>query len=162
MNPRRIVFVLAAGAAVASPTVPAAGGGGCHEPSTERSGTDVEMKGMCMTPAVLRVEPGTTVTWTNRDPLAHNLHATQWGAGDLAPDATFTQTFAEPGTYAYACTLHPGMVGAVVVGDQPVPIAAVSPSSDDSGAGTPLAIGLVGVAALVGAFAAGVRTARRT
>ncbi|MEO6397444.1 MAG: hypothetical protein ABIP13_03140, partial [Tepidiformaceae bacterium] len=37
--------------------------------------------------------------------------------GGLSQYATTEQTFTAPGLYPYACILHPGMVGVVVVGD---------------------------------------------
>lgn len=153
-----------AAAIVAVPAVPAVagGGGGCHEPNpTEGSGDTVEMTRFCMSPSTLRVEPGTTVTWKNLDPVPHNVYGSAFFGGDLAPGASVAHTFADPGTYAYACTLHPGMVGAVVVGEAPVPIAAVGPQAGDDDAGSaPLVLGLAGIALAVVAFAAGARVRR--
>ena len=42
-----------------------------------------------------------------------------WGSRDeeLKPDQTVSYRFDKPGIYAYACALHRGMSGAVVVGD---------------------------------------------
>jgi plastocyanin len=37
------------------------------------------------------------------------------GFTEPGPNATFTVTFTQPGTYDYLCLLHPGMVGTVVV-----------------------------------------------
>ena len=158
---RCAVLAVAAGSIVAVPAVPAmAGGGGCHLPApTDGRGTAVEMATFCMLPSTLRVEPGTTVTWTNADPVAHNVVGTGWGYGEVAAGESVRHTFDQPGTYAYACTLHPAMVGAVVVGEAPVPIAAVT--DDDGGTSAPLVIGLLGVALAVIAFAGGARMGRR-
>ena len=38
-----------------------------------------------------------------------------WDSGDMAPNATFSTTFAQPGTYAYHCTIHPFIRGTIVV-----------------------------------------------
>lgn len=158
-----LVFVFA-GAAPA-----AAGGGGCHTaPTADESGVAVKMVGFCMAPTVLHVRPGTTVTWTNDDPVVHNLWGAGWSRGELNPGQSATWTFESPGTYPYACTLHPGMTGAVVVDGAPAtPVAAVRPAvpgdaatGDGSSAGGPLAIGLLAVVALGGAFAAGTRVRR--
>jgi plastocyanin len=172
---RRTVVVLAVGAAlVAVPAVPAgAGGGGCHDPApTEGTGTTVEMGKFCMSPSTLRVEPGTTVTWRNVDPVLHNLFGLGWAYGDVAPGASVSHTFSDAGTFAYACTIHPGMVGTVVVGDGATelaaaqPVAAVTPDGpgdgDSSGAGAPLVVGLLGVALAAAAFFAGTRVRSRT
>lgn len=97
----------------------ATAGGGCHTGVTTGNGDTVEMVNACFTPTTLYVEPGTTVTWVNRDDtMTHNVTANQWGhfepmnEGDVA-----RATFDEPGIYPYACTFHPGMSGAIVVGD---------------------------------------------
>ncbi|MDH3470732.1 MAG: cupredoxin domain-containing protein, partial [Acidimicrobiia bacterium] len=68
-------------------------------------------------PAILTVEPGDAITWTNRGEIPHTVTAR-----DLTFDSEFVMTgesfsisFTEPGTYEYFCTLHPNMVGTVVV-----------------------------------------------
>jgi len=100
------------------PAFPAAGGGGCHTGATQGKGTDVEIAGICFTPTILHIDPGQSVTWTNTDPLAHNITANSWGYfDDLLEGDSFTATFGDSGVYPYACTYHPGMTGAVVVGD---------------------------------------------
>jgi plastocyanin len=70
-------------------------------------------------PASLTVEPGATVTWVWEGSATHNAV----GQGFESPDqdsGTFRHTFEQPGTYAYECTIHPGMEGTIVVGgDEP-------------------------------------------
>ncbi|MEO8477867.1 MAG: plastocyanin/azurin family copper-binding protein, partial [Actinomycetota bacterium] len=71
-----------------------------------------------MTPTILRISPGDTVTFVNRDPMVHNVVANGWGHfDDLSESDRFTASFPEPGVYPFACTYHPGMTGAIVVGD---------------------------------------------
>jgi plastocyanin len=116
----RILLMLAsAGAAVVGPwAAPATAGGGCHAGLTQGEGDSVEMSKMCFTPSILEVEPGTEVTFTNQDPMVHNVSANGWGYfEDMRQGDSFTATFADEGTYPFACTYHPGMTGAVVVGD---------------------------------------------
>jgi hypothetical protein len=58
------------------------------------------------------------VTFVNRDPFAHNVSAYGWGwYDDLGEGQAFRATFREPGIYPFACTIHPGMTGAIVVGN---------------------------------------------
>jgi plastocyanin len=70
-------------------------------------------------PASLTVEAGATVTWVWEGGAPHNVV----GEGFENPDqssGTFRHTFEQPGTYAYECTIHPGMEGTIVVeGDTP-------------------------------------------
>jgi plastocyanin len=68
-------------------------------------------------PDDLTVSTGTTVTWTNNDSIAHTSTSdgSGWNSGVVAPGGQFSQTFQTPGTFSYHCTIHPGMVGRVVV-----------------------------------------------
>jgi plastocyanin len=75
-------------------------------------------------PSPLTVHVGTTVTWTNNDNTGHtvtegnpsgNTPVNGFDSGILAPGKTFTHTFAAPGTIQYSCTLHPTMLGEVIV-----------------------------------------------
>ncbi len=116
---RRTLFVLAATflAALALPTV-AIAGGGCHDGATTGKGDTVEMKDACFRPSTLRVDPGDTVTFVNRDAMTHNVMAMGWGQfEDMNQGDAFRATFEESGVYAFACQYHPGMTGAILVGD---------------------------------------------
>ena len=75
-------------------------------------------------PSPLTVHIGTTVTWTNNDNTGHtvtegnpsgNTPVNGFDSGIMAPGKTFTHTFATPGTIQYSCTLHPTMLGEVIV-----------------------------------------------
>jgi hypothetical protein len=65
----------------------------------------------------LTVAAGTTVTWTNEDWAPHTATAEDgsFDSGRLNQGDSFDQTFDEPGTFAYHCSFHPGMMGSVVV-----------------------------------------------
>lgn len=136
----------------------ASAGGGCHGGVTEAEGTRVELIGACFTPTTLFAEPGETITFVNRDDFEHNITANDWGHfGDLQAGDRYTTSFKTDGIYAYACTYHPGMSGAIVVGrggagvaDEPV-TASAAPTSADGGSAAAGAIGLlIGAAAGVG------------
>jgi plastocyanin len=117
---RRTLFVLAATflAALAIPIVPAIAGGGCHDGATQGEGDTVEMKDACFRPSTLQIDPGETVTFVNRDAMTHNVTAMGWGRfEDMNQGDAFRATFEESGVYAFACQYHPGMTGAILVGD---------------------------------------------
>jgi len=104
--------------AFAGMTAASAGGGGCHEGVTEARGTRVEMVNACFTPTTLFAEPGQTITFVNRDEFAHNVTANGWGDfDDLNSGERYTTSFADDGVYAYACSIHPGMSGSIVIGE---------------------------------------------
>ena len=68
-------------------------------------------------PARIEITAGTTVAWTNRDPVAHTVTAddSRWGSGTIEPGATWRRRFDRPGTYTFHCVPHPFMKGVVVV-----------------------------------------------
>jgi plastocyanin len=77
----------------------------------------VNVDNFAFAPAELTVPAGTTVTWTNHDEDPHNIVAEggQFRSPTMGSGATFSYTFATPGTYAYVCGIHPFMHGTVVV-----------------------------------------------
>jgi plastocyanin len=143
-----VVGVVAIGALPAA----AGGGGHCAEPLAEGAGTVVDMVDACFTPAVLHVGVDEEITFTNRDPMPHNVAPAGWGWGhidDLREGQAFTASFDEPGVYPYACSLHPGMTGAVIVGgDADLAMAAADIVPETGGGGSD-------AVALSGATAAG-------
>jgi Icc protein len=68
-------------------------------------------------PATTAVPVGSTITWTNRDDVPHNIVSTErkFKSPVLDTDQTFSHTFDAPGTYRYYCSIHPKMTGEVVV-----------------------------------------------
>jgi len=159
-------FALLSLAAIEIPTVVVAGGG-CHagaDGSTymEGDGTTVIRMDTCsFAPTVSRVAPGTTVRFLNTATIQHQVvgRSATWGSVLLDPGQEHSETFAAAGIYPYTCPLHPGMVGAIVVGDGQAPaadLAVASPSAaetapamDDTAPPTdPIALVVTGLAGL--------------
>jgi plastocyanin len=114
-----LATVIAVGAALAS-VAPVQAGGGCHESATEDATNSVELRNMCFGPTVTHVDEGAEVEFVNRDDMTHNIVGlgARWGEFEgMNGGETRRFTFTEAGIHPYACTLHLGMVGAVVVGD---------------------------------------------
>jgi plastocyanin len=146
LNRRRVwsclLVSLAVAVLVAGPgaVARASGGGGCGGPVTEATGTDVEIDRFCFSPTIIRAPVGAPVTWTNLDSTPHVVGGANmvWGSFEQLRKAdTATYRFSEPGVYPYVCSWHPGMVGAVVVGDAGPALSggalSVAPVSDDAG-----------------------------
>ena len=69
-------------------------------------------------PARIRIQAGTTVTFTNVGELNHTATAFpkhEWDTGDLASGDSKAITFTQPGIYYYICTPHPWMSGQIIV-----------------------------------------------
>lgn len=100
--------------------VHASGGGGCGRAVTDDDGTNVNIRNFCFGPTILRVPEGETVTWVNRDSFPHvvlGANAAWGGYGKLRGGGEVSYRFVSSGVYPYVCTYHPGMIGAVVVGN---------------------------------------------
>ncbi len=78
---------------------------------------EVQIQGMTFMPSTLTVTQGTTVTWTNNDSVNHTVTGDNGGpASDtLIHGATYSYTYATAGTFTYHCTIHPTMIGKVIV-----------------------------------------------
>jgi len=131
MRPRRswsLTVVLAFAAACG-------GGTSSSSSSTNNPANQVAISDFTFTPNMLQVKAGTTVTWMNTGPSAHDTTSDTmvWDSGPLSAPVeadpygggmkaagSFSQTFNTPGTYTYHCALHPppaysGFTGTIVV-----------------------------------------------
>jgi plastocyanin len=140
--------------AIAAPALVQAGGG-CHGDGNggsvymEGDGTTVIRMDVCsFAPTVSRVPVGTTVRFLNTATIDHAVvgRLATWGSEVLSPGKEYSQRFDAAGTYPYTCPLHAGMVGAIVVGGDPIAdVAATEPAES---APDPTRVALVGFAGL--------------
>ena len=86
-------------------------------PTAAASAATVKIDNFAFLPATLTVTPGTTVTWKNEDDSPHRIGDKNgtFTSAALDTDDTFSHTFAAPGEYPYICTIHPYMVGTIIV-----------------------------------------------
>ena len=79
----------------------------------------VTISNFAFSPAILEVAPGAKVTWANSDEEPHTVTSADAGAtfksAALDTNDKFSFTFDKPGTYKYFCSIHPHMVGTIVV-----------------------------------------------
>jgi len=89
---------------------------GPHDPQAEKS--VVTIRNFAFQPATLTVAAGTRVIWTNRDDELHRVVSDD-GAFNASPaldtDDSYSTIFAKAGNYGYYCSIHPHMVGRIVV-----------------------------------------------
>ena len=85
--------------------------------SASAADAEVQIDQFAFVPQRITVKAGTTVTWINEDDAPHTVAASTKLFKSKALDTRdkFSFTFTTPGTYAYFCSLHPHMMGAVVV-----------------------------------------------
>jgi len=84
---------------------------------TAAAPTAIEIHDMRFEPAILTITAGTTVTWLNEDNSPHTVSERGRAFRSSALDTSdrFSYTFAAPGEFTYFCTLHPMMVGKIIV-----------------------------------------------
>jgi plastocyanin len=81
--------------------------------------TTVSIGNFSFTPATTPVPAGSTVTWTNADDVPHRI-ASSDGAFASSPALDtgdqYAFRFTRAGRYEYFCSLHPKMMGVIIVG----------------------------------------------
>jgi plastocyanin len=75
-------------------------------------------------PPEVQVAAGSSIKWTNDDNVIHTVtqgkpsegaNSTGFNSGPIQPGGTFVHFFDESGTVDYYCTIHPHMIGKVIV-----------------------------------------------
>jgi plastocyanin len=107
-RPLLVAIAVAAGAAIAFAADPATK---AAAPAT------VVINGYEYNPSILTIAPGTTVTWMNEDETPHTVtdNGKIFRSAALDTGDRFSYTFAQSGEFTYYCTLHPMMIGKIVV-----------------------------------------------
>ncbi len=79
----------------------------------------IEIDNFNFAPAMLTVTAGTKVTWTNHDDIPHTVVSGDdprlFKSPPLDTDDAYSFIFDKPGTYTYFCSIHPKMVGTIIV-----------------------------------------------
>jgi plastocyanin len=121
-----------AAAAATAVLLLAAVGCGRNDKSSENAAIRVKL--LAFNPSTVRVRAGTTVTWTDDEPVTHtvtsgafeNVDATTGLRASERPDGrfdgrlertgkTFSYRFTGAGEFTYFCSIHKGMNATVVV-----------------------------------------------
>jgi amicyanin len=110
--------------------------GGSEGDSQERSSLPIMEEGKAVSivgnsggnsynPNLIEIKVGDTVTWINNDSSPHTVttssssssssNDSNFDSAVLRSGEAFSFTFDKEGQYSYFCTLHPSMVGTVVV-----------------------------------------------
>ena len=77
----------------------------------------ISIKEFMFAPTAMTVAAGTTVRWKNLDGEPHTVRSIDatFKSDALDQNDSFTFKFDKPGTYRYVCSIHPQMVGTIVV-----------------------------------------------
>jgi plastocyanin len=79
--------------------------------------TEISITDYKFIPETLNVPVGAQVTWVNHDQIPHTIvdEGKQFRSGALDTDNAYAHVYRAPGTYRYFCSLHPQMIGTIVV-----------------------------------------------
>jgi plastocyanin len=93
-------------------------GGNAPAPSGDAVRSEkVEIEDFAYNPDPVTIEEGGKVIWLNKDSAPHTATAEDgsFDTGTLDEGKLKSETFKEPGTYEYICSIHPQMHGTVEV-----------------------------------------------
>jgi plastocyanin len=78
---------------------------------------EVWIQNMAFSPSIITVAAGTTITWTNKDGMAHTVTSDTnlFDSGNISSNGSYTHTFTASGTYPYHCAVHLDMTASVKV-----------------------------------------------
>ena len=81
------------------------------------AGVEVRIANFTFQQPSVTVKPGTTIPWTNDDDIPHTVVAIDRSFKSKVLDTgdRFSFTFAKAGEFDYFCSLHPHMMGKVIV-----------------------------------------------
>lgn len=75
---------------------------------------EILIKNFSFVPKEISVAKGTTVVWSNRDSVTHDVTSSLFSQ-DINPGESFSYTFAQAGEYPYHCDIHTYMTGTITV-----------------------------------------------
>jgi plastocyanin len=78
---------------------------------------EVQVDNFTFSPETVTVPVNSAVTWVNKDDIPHVIASNDglFKSKALDADEKFSHSFTKAGTYPYYCTLHPKMMGKIVV-----------------------------------------------
>lgn len=82
-----------------------------------RDPTKIVVKDFMFMPTPLTIKAGSTVIWANMDDEPHTVVSDTglFRSGAMDTNGNFSFKFDKPGTYHFTCSIHPRMVGTIVV-----------------------------------------------
>lgn len=75
----------------------------------------VNIQSSQFSPAEITIKQGESVTWVNKDSVGHTIVGITFQSNLLDIGQSFKQIFNVAGTFEYHCSVHPSMIGKVIV-----------------------------------------------
>ncbi|MBI2022659.1 cupredoxin family copper-binding protein [Candidatus Daviesbacteria bacterium] len=85
--------------------------------NTNTNTVSVNISNSKYSPSEVTINSGDTVTWTNKDSIAHTVTANNgnFDSRNIGPGESFSYKFTSSGSFSYFCKIHPDMKGVVTV-----------------------------------------------
>ena len=113
------LMLVAVGTVFLGFAIMAASGRASYFPTAEvekPTAVTIRIDNFSFAPKEITVAKGTTVTWVNHDDVPHTVvSGSLFRSKALDTDESFSFAFTSAGTFGYFCSVHPVMVGRVVV-----------------------------------------------
>jgi plastocyanin len=78
----------------------------------------IAYRNIAIAPDTLKVKAGSTVRWTNYDPVEHNVTSrggpASFASGNFGEGRTFEVKLSKPGVLHYLCTIHPATMNGTI------------------------------------------------
>jgi plastocyanin len=116
MNPLRALRLSGAALLLVAATLARAAAPPAAAPEAAQT---IRLEHFMFGPATLSVPVGTTIRWQNLDGEPHTVVSVEglFRSGALDQGDAYSYTFRTAGSYRYVCSIHPQMVGTIVVTD---------------------------------------------
>lgn len=82
-------------------------------PTVEPNTVNIEK--FAFIPATMTVKKGTAVNWMNYDSTPHQIKSTIFNSSLMSKGQSVSYTFNTAGIFDYSCSLHPSMLGKIIV-----------------------------------------------
>lgn len=66
-------------------------------------------------PSSLTIKKGESVTWLNEDSAPHAINFETFSSDTFSKGESYSKTFNEAGSFNYYCSIHPSMIGKIIV-----------------------------------------------
>lgn len=75
----------------------------------------INIQNFAFSPTTLTIKKGATVTWTNNDSAPHQIKSATFNSSEMSKGQSFSFTFNTVGSFDYFCSIHPSMMGKIIV-----------------------------------------------
>jgi plastocyanin len=87
----------------------------CSASATTSDKNTVNIQSSQFSPVEITIKQGESVTWVNKDTVGHTIVGITFHSDLLNTGESFKQIFNVAGTFEYHCSVHPSMIGKVIV-----------------------------------------------